>query len=203
MNISSEVIEDLLPLYLEGELSAASRQLVEEYLAEHPERAASLSAAEAVHVPKIDAPPDIEMKSLDRTTRLLEQKTIAGLLALTLSSAQMTDQPYVLYKVYPWAAAVLLLASLGLWIRFLLICKKLAGTGLEPSRSARARFIWYCGASMASIPFCLAFAYWTGWSFFHQCPIILGSVGLMAGQWVGQIADTRQNVSPIRKTFTA
>jgi hypothetical protein len=43
----------------------------------------------------------------------------------------------------------------------------------------------------ASIPFCFAFAYWTGWPFFHQLPIIIGSVGLMAGQWVGQIADTQ------------
>lgn len=187
MNISSDVIEDLLPLYQEGELSEASRQLVEEYLAENPERAASLSAAEAVHVPKIDVPPDIETKSLDRTTRLLEQKNVAGLVAFALSYAQMSDQPYVLYKKYPWAAAVLLLASLGLWIRFLLISKKLGGTGLEPSRSTRAHFIWSCGAAFASIPFCVAFAYWSGWSFFHQCPIIFGSLGLMAGKWVGQI----------------
>jgi hypothetical protein len=191
MKIPSEVIDDLLPLYQDGELSNASRQLVEEYLAEHPERAASLSAAEALHMPKIDAPPDIEMKSLDRTTRLLEQKSIAGLLALAISCAQTIDQPYVLYKEEPWAAAVFLLASLGLWIRFLLICKKLSGTGLQPSASSRARFLWFCGASMASIPFCFAFAYWTGWPFFHQCPIIFGSVGLMAGTWVGQIADTR------------
>src|ERR1700733_2047119 len=77
MKIPNDVIEDLLPLYLEGELSAASRQLVEEYLAENPERAASLSAAEAVQLPKVEAPPDIEMKSLDRTTRLLEQKSVA------------------------------------------------------------------------------------------------------------------------------
>jgi hypothetical protein len=191
MNISSDVIEDLLPLYQDGELSEASRQLVEEYLAEHPERAASVSAAEDVQVPKIDAPPNIETKSLDRTTSLLEQKNVAGLVAFALSSAQMSDQPYVLYKVYPWAAAILLLVSLGLWIEFLLISKKLAGTGLEPSRSTRAHFIWYCGAAFASIPFCVAFAYWTGWHFFHQFPILIGSVGLMAGKWVGQIADTR------------
>jgi len=183
MKIPNEVIEDLLPLYLEGDLSEASRQLVEEYLAEHPERA----APQSVDIPKIALPPDIEAKSLDRTTRLLEQKNIAGLVAFALSSAQMIDSPYILYKVYPWAAAVLLLASLALWIRFLLISKKLAGTGLEPSRSTRARFIWSCGAALASVPFCLAFAYWTGWSFFHQFPIIFGSVGLIAGQWVGQI----------------
>ena len=183
MKIPSDVIEDLLPLYLEGDLSETSRQLVEEYLAEHPER----GAAESVDIPKIEAPPDIEMKSLDRTTSLLEQKNVAGLVAFALSSAQMTDQPYVLYKVYPWAAAVLLLVSLGLWIEFLLISKKLAGTGLEPSRSARARFIWYFGAAFASIPFCIAFAYWTGWHFFHQFPIVFGSVGLMAGTWVGRI----------------
>jgi hypothetical protein len=188
MKVPHEVIEDLLPLYRDGELSEASRQLVEEYLVEHPERAASQS----VDIPNIAPPPDIEAKSLDRTTRLLEQKTVAGLLALAISAAQMSDQPYVLYKVYPWAAALLLLVSLALWIRFLLICKKLGGTGLEPSRSTRARFIWSCGASMASIPFCVAFAYWTGWHFFHQVPILIGSVGLMAGQWVGHIADTRR-----------
>ncbi len=187
----NEVVEDLLPLYRDGELSAASRQLVEEYLAEHPERAASLSAAEAVHIPKIDAPPDIEMKSLGRTTRLLEQRSVSGLLAVALSSAQMSDQPYVLYKVYPWAAAVFLLASLGLWIRFLIIYKRLAGTGLQPSCSPRALFMWFCGASLASIPFCLAFAYWTGWRQFHQLPVIIGSVGLMAKKWVAEIPGTR------------
>jgi hypothetical protein len=183
MNIPAEVIEDLLPLYRDGELSEPSRQLVEEYLAEHPERA----APQSVDIPKIEAPPDIEMKSLDRTTSLLEQKNVAGLVAFALSSAQMSEQPYVLYKVYPWAAAILLLVSLGLWIEFLLISKKLAGTGLEPSRSTKAHFIWCCGAAFASIPFCIAFAYWTGWHFFHQFPIIFGSLGLMAGKWVGQI----------------
>ena len=77
----------------------------------------------------------------------------------------------------------------ALGIRFLLISKKLAGTGARShSRSASTlRCIWYCGASFASIPFCLAFAYWTGWQFLHQFPIIFGSVGLTAGTWVGRI----------------
>ena len=191
MKVPNEVIEDLLPLYFEGELSTVSRQLVEEYLAEQPERAAPLSASEGVNVPKVDVPPDIEMKSLDRTTRLLEQKSFVGLIALALSYGQMTDQPYVLYKAEPWAAGALLLGSLALWLRFLVICRKLAGTGLQPSHSARARFIWYCGAALASIPFCRAIAYWTDLHVLIHLPIIFGSLGLMAGQWVGQIADTR------------
>jgi hypothetical protein len=191
MNIPSDVIEDLLPLYQEGELSEASRQLVEEYLAENPDRAASLSVADALHVPKIDAPPDIEMKSLDRTTSLLEQKTIFGMVALALSYAEMTNQPSVLYQ--SWEAAVPLAGGLAMWICFLVVCRRLAGTGLEPSRSARARFIWFCGAALASTPYCRAFAWWTGWhrlAFTVLLPI-MGSVGLMAGKWVGQVADTR------------
>ena len=36
MNISPDVISDLLPLYLAGEASAGTRALLEEYLREHP-----------------------------------------------------------------------------------------------------------------------------------------------------------------------
>ena len=42
MNITNDVITDLLPLYLAGEASPGTRQLLEDYLREHPEFASTV-----------------------------------------------------------------------------------------------------------------------------------------------------------------
>jgi len=42
MNVTKDVINDLIPLYAEKECSADTRELVEEYLRRHPDQAAEL-----------------------------------------------------------------------------------------------------------------------------------------------------------------
>jgi anti-sigma factor RsiW len=71
MDINRDVILDLLPLYLGGEASPASRALVDEYLRGDPElarqvreHAGTLPAAGGAIAP----PPDTELRALRRTT---------------------------------------------------------------------------------------------------------------------------------------
>ena len=73
MNISPDVISDLLPLYLAGEASAGTHALLEEYLREHPafakevrdqvERSTALLTA-----PTVNAAPDFGTRENDART---------------------------------------------------------------------------------------------------------------------------------------
>ena len=74
MNVPREVILDLLPVYLSGEASPATRTIVEEHMkqdAELAERVRLLLADNlAKAVPPV-LPPELELRSLRRTQRLL------------------------------------------------------------------------------------------------------------------------------------
>jgi predicted anti-sigma-YlaC factor YlaD len=74
MNVTREVIIDLLPLYLAGEASRDTRALVEEYLKQDTELARLVreqSAQDFAATPLSALPPELELKSLRRTRRLL------------------------------------------------------------------------------------------------------------------------------------
>jgi hypothetical protein len=94
MNITREVILDLLPLYLANEASPASRALVEEYLEQDPELAERIrqGTIEATFpVADVGLRPEPELRSLRRTRRLLGlQRWLFGLgLGLTLVALSM------------------------------------------------------------------------------------------------------------------
>ena len=74
MNVTREVIIDLLPLYLAGEASPDTRALVEEYLEQDPELATRVRERRAdgfAGATLTELPPELELKSLRRTRRLL------------------------------------------------------------------------------------------------------------------------------------
>lgn len=74
MNVTREVILDLLPVYLAGEASADTRTLVEDYLQHDAALAHSvrLQAADGFATTPLPAlPPELELRSLRRTRRLL------------------------------------------------------------------------------------------------------------------------------------
>lgn len=92
MNVTHEVIADLLPLYLAGEASADTRTLVEEYLRLHPDFAAKARAEaekSAAVLASIQAPlpGDHERRSLERTRRYNRYRT--QMLAFTIAFALM------------------------------------------------------------------------------------------------------------------
>lgn len=78
MNVTREVILDLLPVYLAGEASADTRRLVEEYLEQDPALAETVrrepaleSLGQAAASPLPPPPPDVEVRSLRRTRSMI------------------------------------------------------------------------------------------------------------------------------------
>ena len=74
MNVTRDVILDLLPVYLAGEASPATRALIEEYMEQDPELAQRLRVQWTDNLDKIAPsalPPDLELRSLRRTRALI------------------------------------------------------------------------------------------------------------------------------------
>lgn len=82
MNVTREVILDLLPVYLAGEASPATRALIEEHMEQDPELAQRIRLQWADNLGKIAPsalPPDLELRSLRRTRALIGwQKWLFG-----------------------------------------------------------------------------------------------------------------------------
>lgn len=80
MNIEKDVVLDLVPLYLSGEASPASRRMVEEWAKNDPQ-VAKLIHQGSVDVSTPELPPaSVEMKSLTRTKSMLRLRgNLAGL----------------------------------------------------------------------------------------------------------------------------
>jgi hypothetical protein len=82
MNVTREVILDLLPVYLAGEASPATHALIEEYMQQDPELAQRIRQQWADNLGKIAPsalPPDLELRSLRRTRALIGwQKWLFG-----------------------------------------------------------------------------------------------------------------------------
>lgn len=83
MTLSRDVILDLLPLYMSGDASDATRLAVDEYLRGDAELAAQVRAGSAFRIDPatIQAmPPDLEMRALRRTRhRLALMRWVFGL----------------------------------------------------------------------------------------------------------------------------
>lgn len=131
MNVTREVILDLLPVYLAGEASADTRKLVDEYLKQDVElgreiRQKMVENLAAVAAPAV--PPELELKTLRRTRRLLSKQRwlfgmailftlMPGLTILRFSAGRRPDVQ-VLSRDYPWLALFSLLVGIVLWVAY-------------------------------------------------------------------------------------
>jgi hypothetical protein len=142
MNITRDVILDLLPLYLAGEGSAATRELVEEYLQQdaeiarivrtHPTEPATQRAAPVEH--------DLELRSLIRTRRLLGIQRWFFALAIMFTALSLTTRITLqghrvssidlLVLDYPLAFGGMLMVALGCWIGYFALRRRLRSTFL-------------------------------------------------------------------------
>ena len=134
MSIPREVVFDLLPLYVAGEASPASRALVEEYLRGDPALAARVHAWKAEGIVPEDAAgasgpaPEAELKALVRTRRLLTLRTwlfglAIGLTAIALAvriSFPSGGSPSVRLVLFeePVTLGSVLLAAVACWIAY-------------------------------------------------------------------------------------
>lgn len=140
MNVTREVILDLLPVVLSGEASVASRELVEEYLRHDPELAARVRSGgwEGIPGTAVGPPPEVELRALGRTRRLLQvQKWLFALAwtftALSLTSAISFDDHRVsrfrfLIVDYPGIFGPCLGVAVGCWIGYALLKRRLRGS---------------------------------------------------------------------------
>jgi len=138
MNVTREVVLDLLPLYLAGEASPATRALVEDYLRQDPELAQRIrlqwSESLAKAVPS-ELPPDLELRSLRRTRSLLGwQRWLFGL-AITFTALSLSSEMswaggrfhefHFLLRDYPAPLGTLLALGLVCWTAYFLIRRHL------------------------------------------------------------------------------
>lgn len=141
MKVDREVIQDLLPLYLAGEASPATRKLVEERLAADPELA--LLAREAGD-PRLPAhavatatlAPSAEKSALDATRRLLRQRSwlmgcaiFTSLLPLS-SHGNSEGIRFLLLRDAPVTAAISAAFALAFWFAWWRVSQRLRVTGL-------------------------------------------------------------------------
>ena len=143
MNVTREVILDLLPVYLSGDGSPATRALVEEYLKQDEEFAGRirLQCAEnfAAALPS-SLPPDLELRVLRRTRALLGwQRWLFGFaiaftaLAFsnewTFKSGRLREFHFLL-RDYPAQLGTCFALGLVCWVAYFLIRRRLHTTRL-------------------------------------------------------------------------
>jgi len=138
MNVTREVILDLLPVYLAGEASADTRALVDEYVKRDAAlgreiREKMMENLAAIAPPSL--PPELELKTLRRTRSLLGRQRWLLAMAMfftliPLSSGQFSreggpPQTFLLARDYPQLAALSLAIALGLWVGYYLSRRRL------------------------------------------------------------------------------
>ena len=93
MNVTKDIINDLIPLYVANECSADTRTLVEEYLQQHPEEAVELQRIINTAVP--DAVPLAknldEVRAFREARRRLRLRSSVMALAIFFSLVPMSS----------------------------------------------------------------------------------------------------------------
>jgi len=91
VNISRDVVKDLMPVYLAGDASADTRALVESYLKRDPELASDVKAARAASLELPATPaPSAEKQALDATRQLIKSRTSTLVVAMVFTVLPLT-----------------------------------------------------------------------------------------------------------------
>ena len=142
MTLHSDVIRDLLPLYLAGEASPATRALVEQHLAADPElaRLAQTATEDDARLARVGravaVPENVEKGALETTRRLLRRRSrlFGFAIALTLLPLSFSFDGHevrlFLLEGSPVLCALMLAAGTALWIAYWRVSRRLRVTGL-------------------------------------------------------------------------
>ncbi len=140
MNITREIITDLMPAYLSGEASADTRALVEEFLKQDPEYARLVKDEWNQNLLKaipVSLPPDHEKITLNRTKALLRRRSLFlafammfTLFPLSFAFSANKGITWIMLKAFPAGAVGSWAVALGCWIGFLATNHRLRTTGL-------------------------------------------------------------------------
>jgi anti-sigma factor RsiW len=129
VNVTREFVMDLLPLYLSGEASPATRAVVESFLEQDPEFAQRIRGQWFENLTRAvpsGLPPEVELKAFRRTRRMLGwQRWLIGFgmfftaLALSIQftfSKGRVENFHFLARDHPGAFAVCAAIGLSCWI---------------------------------------------------------------------------------------
>lgn len=184
MNISKDVIDDLMPLYLAGEASPGTRRLVEEFLRANP---SETPAGVDLTLPPSSPPPSVEMASLNRTRSVYANRSTALAIAFALSYGVFSFHfssrrglVFVLYRDQPVLAWVLLGAALLPWAAFLHLQRRWLATGLAPNARV-AYWRWILGGAAAMLPYAFVLSYHYGLDDVRALCVVGAFIGLAVG----------------------
>ncbi len=138
MNVTREVILDLLPVYLSGEASPATRALVEEFLQQDAELAQRIRLQWTENFAKVSPsllPPDLELRSLSRARKLLTFQRWLFALGITFSVISLSSEFsfagghlkefHFLLHDYPLAFGICLALAVVCWTAYYFIRRRL------------------------------------------------------------------------------
>lgn len=137
MSIPKEVILDLLPVYLAGEASPATRAWLEEYLAHDPELADRVRRqwTESFDQALPPLPPELELRALRRTRRVVAlQRWLFGFgiafsaVALSFQISFPSFTCRLLLLDYPAQLGPCLVAGVACWTAYFLLRRRLRAT---------------------------------------------------------------------------
>jgi len=137
MKITRDVITDLLPVYQSGEASQGTRDLVDAFLKEDPEFARIVNAQAEILPAKnqLNLPKENEMKTLEKTKKLLWQRSmyLGSALFFSLFAFAFSFGPQGIRWIWegmPIVAGVCLALGIFFWARFAHATGKLKGSDL-------------------------------------------------------------------------
>jgi hypothetical protein len=139
MNVTRDVIQDLLPVYLADEASTDTRTLVEDFLRNDPELARSVEALRATPLPELSIPqrPTQEKEILNMTKRLLRLRGMLMGFAIFLTLFPLSfrfDNDRITWRFLqdmpPQVTVVVILGAVACWAGFFHVRRRLQGTGI-------------------------------------------------------------------------
>src|SRR5262245_53159727 len=141
MNVTRDVIIDLLPVYLGGEASPATRALIEEYLKQDPELAQRIRSRWAENLAQAAPsvlPPDLELPSLQRTRRILFWQRWTFALAIAFTAVALgvvisfehgrVTSVHLLLRDHPLSVGICLLIAVFCWAIYYILRRRLRTT---------------------------------------------------------------------------
>jgi anti-sigma factor RsiW len=125
MNVTKDIINDLIPLYVANECSADTRTLVEEYLQQHPQEAVELQRI--INTPVPEAVPLAknldEARAFREARRRLRRRSTLMALAIFFSLAPMSSfvndrRSWWMLRDAPGTALIYAMIGVVFWILY-------------------------------------------------------------------------------------
>jgi anti-sigma factor RsiW len=137
MNISRDIVKDLIPVYVAGEASADTQALVESYLKTDAELARDVSAARGTSLGlPATRTPSAEKQALDATRQLIKSRTSTLVVAMVFTVLPLTfafhgrEVTFFLIRDAPTIGIAWWVTAAIVWIWHLTIRRRLRVSGL-------------------------------------------------------------------------